>query len=241
MIKFFRKIRRQLLVENMTGRYLKYAIGEIILVVIGILIALQINNWNESRKDRVLEKELLIDLKLTLESNIAILGGRTKYFNRGQKSSKIIINVLDAHLPDHDSLGFHFYCATNGYGGADLISYVGFEALRNNGFNLIKNKSLKDAVLQLFETTYRDLISFDETFVKYNPYYKEVLGTLFYQDKVLSLKPYDFNSIIKSPGYYAILTDYHFNCGWMKEETNKGLSETQSVLQLIKDELNESE
>ena len=50
MIKFFRKIRQQLLVENKFSKYLLYAIGEIILVVIGILIALQINNWNEVRK-----------------------------------------------------------------------------------------------------------------------------------------------------------------------------------------------
>jgi hypothetical protein len=50
MIKYFRKIRQNLLMENKTGKYFKYAIGEIILVVIGILIALQINNWNENRK-----------------------------------------------------------------------------------------------------------------------------------------------------------------------------------------------
>ena len=50
MIKFFRHIRQQLLGEGKTGKYLKYAIGEIFLVVIGILLALQINNWNETRK-----------------------------------------------------------------------------------------------------------------------------------------------------------------------------------------------
>jgi len=50
MIKFFRKIRQNLLMENKTGKYFKYAVGEIVLVVIGILIALQINNWNEKRK-----------------------------------------------------------------------------------------------------------------------------------------------------------------------------------------------
>ena len=51
MIKFFRKIRQNLLSEGKTGKYLKYAIGEIILVVIGILIALQINNWNEYQQE----------------------------------------------------------------------------------------------------------------------------------------------------------------------------------------------
>ena len=50
MLKFLRKIRYDLMEKNKTGKYLKYAIGEIVLVVIGILIALQINNWNENRK-----------------------------------------------------------------------------------------------------------------------------------------------------------------------------------------------
>ena len=50
MIKFFRTIRQKLLSEGNTGKYLKYAIGEILLVVIGILIALQVNTWNEKRK-----------------------------------------------------------------------------------------------------------------------------------------------------------------------------------------------
>ena len=51
MIKFFRKIRQNLISDGKTGKYLKYAIGEIVLVVIGIVIALQLNNWNESRKN----------------------------------------------------------------------------------------------------------------------------------------------------------------------------------------------
>jgi len=59
MINFFRRIRQNLLSEGKTGKYLKYAIGEIILVVIGILIALSINNWNEERKDIALEKSYL--------------------------------------------------------------------------------------------------------------------------------------------------------------------------------------
>ncbi|MBK8515355.1 MAG: hypothetical protein IPL55_03420 [Saprospiraceae bacterium] len=50
MIKLFRKIRQNLLLTGSTGKYLQYAIGEIVLVVIGILIALSINNWNEANK-----------------------------------------------------------------------------------------------------------------------------------------------------------------------------------------------
>ena len=52
MIKFFRHIRKSMLMENKTGKYFKYAIGEIVLVVIGILIALQINNWNQQKNNQ---------------------------------------------------------------------------------------------------------------------------------------------------------------------------------------------
>ena len=63
MIKFFRHIRKPLLNEGKTSKYFKYAIGEIVLVVIGILIALQINNFNEQRKDREKEQIVLKQLK----------------------------------------------------------------------------------------------------------------------------------------------------------------------------------
>ena len=59
MIKFFRKIRQDLLSEGKTGKYFKYAIGEIVLVMIGILLALQVSNWNQERKDRISERKLL--------------------------------------------------------------------------------------------------------------------------------------------------------------------------------------
>jgi hypothetical protein len=62
MIKFFRKIREKMLVKNKFSKYLLYAIGEIILVVIGILIALSINNWNENRKNTIEEKAILESL-----------------------------------------------------------------------------------------------------------------------------------------------------------------------------------
>src|SRR6056297_1334171 len=73
MIKFFRKIRQNLLSEGKTGKYFKYAIGEIILVVIGILIALQINNWNEARKKKQVEKQVLISLFQEVEKDRIML------------------------------------------------------------------------------------------------------------------------------------------------------------------------
>ncbi len=73
MIKFFRHIRKNLLMENKTGKYFKYAIGEIILVVIGILIALQINNWNSKQKDIAKEQQILLSLQEEFKQNITEL------------------------------------------------------------------------------------------------------------------------------------------------------------------------
>ncbi len=73
MIKFFRKIRRKLLTENKVSKYLIYAIGEIVLVVIGIFIALQLNNWNENRKIKNIEQALLTDLKTEIKTSISDL------------------------------------------------------------------------------------------------------------------------------------------------------------------------
>ncbi len=70
MIKFFRNIRQKLLIEGKTGNYLKYAIGEIVLVVIGILIALQVNNWNGKLEEKQIEQRLLISLKKEIATNI---------------------------------------------------------------------------------------------------------------------------------------------------------------------------
>ena len=70
MIQFFRKIRFNLMEKNKTGKYLKYAIGEIVLVVLGILIALQINNWNELNKERASEKIILNEIRDNLKFDL---------------------------------------------------------------------------------------------------------------------------------------------------------------------------
>jgi hypothetical protein len=69
MIKFFRKIHQNLLIENKTGKYLKYAVGEIILVMIGILLALQVNNWNQNRLELNEETEVIAKLHSDFKEN----------------------------------------------------------------------------------------------------------------------------------------------------------------------------
>ena len=81
MFKFFRQIRQRLLSENKFNRYLLYALGEIVLVVIGILIALQINNWNENRKTERKIKNSLLALKGDLAQDTVLISARLPFIN----------------------------------------------------------------------------------------------------------------------------------------------------------------
>ena len=91
MIKFFRHIRQSLLNQGKTTKYFKYAIGEIVLVMIGILLALQVNNWNENRKINSKEQTFLKDLKSELSSNLDALN---VVIDEHQKSYKAAQELL---------------------------------------------------------------------------------------------------------------------------------------------------
>ena len=79
MIKFFRQLRQQLLTENKFNKYLIYAIGEIVLVVIGILLALQINTWNEERKNQKEAHKIVLQLKTEFETNNDLVDSSIEY------------------------------------------------------------------------------------------------------------------------------------------------------------------
>ena len=92
MIKFFRKIRKNLLSEGKTRKYLKYAIGEILLVVIGILIALQINNWNENRNQANNKSKLMLALKNEFIINQEILNNYLTGLHKNNAQLNKVIN-----------------------------------------------------------------------------------------------------------------------------------------------------
>ena len=96
MIKFFRHIRQNQIMSNNTGKYFKYAIGEIILVVIGILIALQINNWNENRKKEVLKKSYIVNLINDLKKDTIQLNERLIRNRNTLKGLDSISNLFEA-------------------------------------------------------------------------------------------------------------------------------------------------
>ncbi|MBT8274093.1 MAG: hypothetical protein KJO77_09815 [Bacteroidia bacterium] len=97
MINFFRNIRRSLLTDSRTKKYFKYAIGEILLIVIGILIALQLNNWNEIRKNRNSEQLLLSSLLIEMEENYEQLNKVMGYNSKSRSAAKRMIEIYNGN------------------------------------------------------------------------------------------------------------------------------------------------
>ncbi|HKK12081.1 MAG TPA: DUF6090 family protein, partial [Flavobacteriaceae bacterium] len=92
MIRFFQNIRKQLATENKVGSYMRYAIGEIVLVVLGILIALYINNWNEQRKTENRIVEILKEVQNDLGKNILEADKAIGYYKSMKSKIMLILN-----------------------------------------------------------------------------------------------------------------------------------------------------
>jgi len=155
MIKFFRKIRQNLLMENKTGKYLKYAIGEIILVVIGILIALSINNWNERRKDRIREYAILMQLQEEYTANLEQLEAKMQLRNTVINCSLKVLKYMETpKIIGRDSV-LLFLSGVNNDPTFDPIQN---DLISSGSLRLIRNQKLK----KLLSSWTSDLIAVQE-------------------------------------------------------------------------------
>ncbi|SNR63179.1 hypothetical protein SAMN04488009_2850 [Maribacter sedimenticola] len=147
MIKFFRKIRQNLLSEGKTEKYLKYAIGEIVLVVIGILIALQINNWNEKRKINNAEIEILQNLKTELRYNLKDLENINKQHKSEFEDGLFILKLFGTDISSFaestlDSL------MSNAFAGYSFEAKDGYikSLIASNKIDYLQNAELKSYI-----------------------------------------------------------------------------------------------
>ena len=108
MLPFFRRIRRQLAEDNKTFKYLKYAVGEIVLVVIGILIALQINNWNEDRQVRKTEVKILQELYTTLIGDLEHQHDEIQVNKASREAAQYLLRYFESNWPYRDTLAICF-------------------------------------------------------------------------------------------------------------------------------------
>lgn len=147
MLKFFRKIRQKLINEGNLKRYLIYAVGEVLLVMIGILLALQVNNWNESRKEKQFEINLLVELRDNLLEDIVQNENQIILQNTGINHIEKLIDHLDSKFPFSDTLNF----VTVTYFEIFNVNRAAYETLKNGGVEKLSSIQLKKKLSNYYD------------------------------------------------------------------------------------------
>ncbi|GAA4279989.1 DUF6090 family protein [Gaetbulibacter aestuarii] len=207
MIKFFRKIRQNLLKENKTGRYFKYALGEIILVVIGILIALQINNWNENRKLKSSEIKILQNFKSSLKADSLIISESDQVYSKVRNSIDYLIKYMDKDLPYKDSLKYHYGNITSDWGVRfDLTTY---NVLKSKDLNLISNENLRSDIITYYSYAEGTVLQLSK---RYTDVIEDASKTIFSKhfDQMWSSRQDNFQSEMIPVDYQKLKKDQEF-------------------------------
>ena len=145
MINFFRKIRKQLADDNKPVKYFRYAIGEIVLVVIGILIALQINTWNNNRINKIEEIEILTGLRDEFEYNlISIQKDFIRNNNSVQYVDKIIAIIRSENFENYNEQLDSLLVNVGLFGSFDARKGFVEEIINSGKLNLLNNQKLKN-------------------------------------------------------------------------------------------------
>ena len=241
--------------ENKTGKYFKYAIGEIVLVVIGILIALQINNWNENRKAANEEikilKALQADFRVSKERIEKTLEAQSKVMNHSQtlleiheRSNKKEYQYFDTHL---DSLSYLIGYGTSWYRAEPVTG--AYNSLTSAGkIDLIQNEDLRNLLAQFiadFESGFEDQESSMKLLEKLNKetshFIFKIASNKFRKNLNYNTRKIDSLNITES----FFTNDSYFGNLFLKsldehnrlERQKQMLEQVNSILNIIKQEL----
>ncbi len=215
MIKFFRHIRKSLLTENKFSKYLLYAIGEIVLVVIGIVIALQLNNWNESRKEKVVEISILNELLNDYNSDLLSLNEDLELNKRAIKSNELIKKALISNLKYNDSLDFHF--GSIQYNTQFTINSGGYENLKSRGFEIISNDSIRKMIINVQDEWYdylltigdrNNVINFEQFSPKYQTYFTNFTNN--FRENTVSFTPLNYEDLMGDTEFLRLISHQKF-------------------------------
>jgi hypothetical protein len=237
-MKFFRKIRQKMLIENKFSNYLLYAIGEIVLVVIGILIALQINTWNQNRLDSKEETQLLEAIQIKMEYNRFQSETGYNRYNAVLKASTQLIKISTNQITsiNQDEVDYYLHILSKRFlvGNSNKTSIYD-EMIGSGQLNILKSKELRSELTSLkanleLLASYEDLqTSFVDNHL--NPYlnkhtdrlsitvngfekdtaiYDKILAEPYSNIKIINHKTTDSN-LLRDPVFINLLSEliYH--------------------------------
>ena len=207
MLRIFRNIRQKLAAENKVMAYLRYAIGEILLVVIGILIALQINNWNEQRKYRNLEITMLAEIKTSLEESLFEINNLIQRNGEYIEYYKTLLVYINNHLPYDKTLEGCF--GSLEFWESPYFNYSAFETLKTLGAELISNDNLKKRIIRMYDKDLKFLVDdYDKSEWNYStgvvhPFFSKHIERVVNTKKAI---PNNYSELMKNAEFKNILT-----------------------------------
>jgi hypothetical protein len=256
MIPIFRKTRKKMADDNKPLKYMRYAIGEIALVVIGILIALQINNWNENRKDGIKEQVILKSLRVNLKENLKLLNlpyeATINAYNASLNLHELITpNGSIINTNQVDSL----LSVTLDYFSFDANSGAINEIINSGQLNIIRNEELKNLISNwsgINEDTQRDVdIANNHAFDKIITYLAKhgnisnlPIGNNILQKTNLRPKPIssfevDYENLMNSTEFENLVSWHSVNMLYILNEYMFFKSYIEKIIDLIDSEIDE--
>jgi hypothetical protein len=196
--------------QNKTRKYFKYAIGEIILVVIGILIALQINNWNERRINANEELKILKALKTGLSADLVDLKFNANSIQKNIVSAKAVIKSLENNEPYRDSIADHFGIMM--FPVKFVYSTSAFETLKSKGIGLVKNDTLRDNIVSVYDSGYNFFLDNEQSIFldEMDRGLKEVFATRFEESWIFDFSKTNYEPRLVPLDFDSLKTDQEF-------------------------------
>lgn len=246
MLRFFRHIRKSLMEQNKTRTYLLYAIGEIALVMIGILLALQVNNWNENRyklaQEQVILEEIVSDLSESKRTLSELVLGDTSSVRSVIISIKILTDHIESKEPYNDSLADHFTKLFD----YDNVVYKtsGYETLKSYGFDYISEPEIRKEIGIYYTTVVpQTRFQFEEVRDDFYSYMIDYLRKDFIttftdnSERGALFLPSDYDSLVENGEFLQSIKVYRDIQELYIKNLEHSLNETQELLSLITDYL----
>lgn len=250
MIKFFRHIRQNLIMENKTSKYFKYAIGEILLVVVGILIALQINNWNEKRVTLNHNTIILNNLISEFESNKTELKNSISRLSKVIDAFESVLTLTRLEHPNISQEDFEILLEKTFVTPSWTPSSFVLEEMKASGdLSNIENNNLKQ-VLFKWERDFSDMKSTEDGYDRYARDYIDFItinGSVRNLDALGGVIPH-FKKSVLGKNELSLLTNLEFEnradnfyylAFLLRQKYNGLLTSIDEIIKLAKEQIND--
>jgi hypothetical protein len=242
MIALFRKMRQRLLADNRVGRYVLYALGEIALVMIGILLALQVNNWNNERKQAAHEQKVLEELLLNLRMDSLDHAGNRDWSLEVGASAGYVVDGLEAREAWQDSMSLH-------YGqlllhGVATLNTSAYDNLKSIGFDLISNDSIRIALTRLYSLDITRLLKLEKEMLSDDQVQNiipVVLKRVRINEPWWNSSPHDYESLMDDLEFQTVVRWKSVTNNHIAKEYEIARKRTSQLIRMIERELSKNE